>query len=41
MTEAEEQIKEILRKQHKIRPGKEDDFKIHNLEEIEIRYLKV
>ncbi len=34
MEEADSTIKEILRKQHKIRPGKEDDFKIHNLEEI-------
>ncbi|MAR78943.1 MAG: multidrug ABC transporter substrate-binding protein [Rhodospirillaceae bacterium] len=34
MNKAESRIKEILRKQHKIRQGKEDDFKIHNLEEI-------
>ena len=34
MNTAESRIKEILRKQHKIRQGKEDDFKIHNLEEI-------
>ncbi|MDC0074715.1 ABC transporter permease [Alphaproteobacteria bacterium] len=34
LSEAEAQINDILRKRHKIRPGQDDDFKIHNLEEI-------
>ena len=32
--ETQLRITELLRKRHKLRPGQEDDFKIHNLEEI-------
>tara|TARA_Y100000590_G_scaffold290720_1_gene327250 strand:- start:959 stop:2194 length:1236 start_codon:yes stop_codon:yes gene_type:complete len=34
LEETQLRITELLRKRHKLRPGQEDDFKIHNLEEI-------